>query len=178
MSTYIDIKTVYESAQIDNSMANRIAQSGVALTADQVKHLLLLRAFLTSVVHGLRDDMLKQIRDSSWIDRIKDTFQGTSGELFESLNEFLYDLDRADFVDIGGIIESKVTTTEFSQNSHSTTGETAAKVGAVPEAGFKTAQAQSADRLRRQSQRLLRSPATDDRRKNTDTSAEGGPRST
>src|SRR3954447_11088550 len=70
LSTYVDIKTVYESAQVDPATIEAIRSQDEALPASHVHRLLLLRSFLKAVVAGIRDDMAEQLK-SSWKARLK-----------------------------------------------------------------------------------------------------------
>lgn len=108
MSTYIDIKTVYESAQVSPAFAEKMAAEQTALPPEDVHHLLLLRAFLRAVVAGLRDDMAEQLKSSSWIGRLKDSIRGTSQELFAALDEFLEGVDESNFLDVTGLFAQDV----------------------------------------------------------------------
>lgn len=132
MSTYIDIKTVFERSQVDPSMTDRISEAQGALSVEEVEKLLLMRAFLTSVVTGLRDDMLKQLGSSSWVQRLRDRFQGTSTELFDSLNEFLDELEQARFVDIIGIAQTAVQRSETAATSTESGISASAKLSQDP----------------------------------------------
>jgi hypothetical protein len=108
ISTYVDIKTVYESAQVDAALIEAIRSQDAALPPSHVHRLLLFRSFLKAVVAGIRDDMTEQLKNS-WRARLKDSFTGTSAELMSALNEFIDEIDRADFVDIEALKRATIT---------------------------------------------------------------------
>jgi hypothetical protein len=111
LSTYIDIKTVYESAAVDPSMIESIRSKQEALPVTHIHRLLLMRSFLMAVVAGIRDDMNAQLK-ASWKIRFKDILKGTSAELISALDEFVEDIDRAEFVDIQGLRQATISQTE------------------------------------------------------------------
>ncbi|MEU1884600.1 hypothetical protein ABZ491_03845 [Micromonospora rifamycinica] len=115
LSTYIDIKTVFESAQVDAKILQRLSETD-ALPPDEIRKLLLMRAFLGAVVDGIKSDMREQLR-STWLGRVREAFTGTISELFADLDEFVDDLDRADFLDIQGIRTMNVSDAATSETS-------------------------------------------------------------
>lgn len=107
LSTYVDIKTVYESALVDPSLTNALANHESALPVEALTPLLLKNAFLKAVVSGIRDDLEKQL-SSSWKLRVKENFTGTYQELTRGLDSFVSSLDNPDFVNVEGIRSTSV----------------------------------------------------------------------
>lgn len=107
LSTYVDIKTVYESAQVDPTVVSNLSRSVDALPEAALSQLLLMTAFLRAVVAGIRDDLSRQL-DASWKLRIKETFMGTYDELFRGLDEFLAQLERPEFTNVQAIRSAMV----------------------------------------------------------------------
>lgn len=102
LSTYVDIKTVFESAQVDPTVAINLAKIDGALPEAALNKLLLLTAFVRAVVEGIRDDLGKQLR-SSWKLRVKEAFTGSYDELSNGLDGFIRSLERPSFQDVQGI---------------------------------------------------------------------------
>jgi len=111
LAAYIDIKTVFESAQVDAATADAIKQDDNALPIENIQRLLLLRSFLKAVVAGIRDDISDQLR-TSWRARFKNVFSGTSAELLSALDEFVEEIDHTKFVDIQGLRRAAVSQSE------------------------------------------------------------------
>jgi hypothetical protein len=124
MSTYVDIKTVFESAQVDAGALERLSAENNAMAPEDIRRLLLLRSFLRSVIAGIREDMEAQLK-SGWRRRLRETFTGTLSEQFFSLDEFVNELDSADFINVQGIM----TTTQAIERSTETRSETKASAG-------------------------------------------------
>lgn len=102
LCAYIDIKTVFESAQqVDAGTLDSVHGVNQTLTRSQVERLLLLRAFLHAVVRGIRDDIDDQLK-TSLKKRLSEFWSGSRAELLQELNEFLADVESAKFVNIEG----------------------------------------------------------------------------
>lgn len=102
LCTYIDIKTVYESAQqVDGATLEAVHAANQTLARPQVERLLLLRSFLHAVVSGIRDDIDEQLK-TSLKTRFKEFWTGSRSDLLEALSEFLGDMETAQFVNIEG----------------------------------------------------------------------------
>lgn len=100
--TYIDIKTVYESAQqVDSATLDAVHAANKTLARTQVERLLLLRSFLHAVVAGIKADIDDQLK-TSLKTRFKEFWTGSRSDLLEALNEFLDDMENAQFVNIEG----------------------------------------------------------------------------
>lgn len=123
-SAYLDIKTIYESSQVDSALLAKLEQISFALPQSAVKQILLHRTFLRSVVEGLKKELEARVRASLW-ERIKDRFQGTLNELFQDLDELLENQDDESFINAIGI----------SQKNHTTKTSCAAKDTNLVEAG-------------------------------------------
>jgi DNA-binding MarR family transcriptional regulator len=116
LSTYIDIKTVFESAQVDPSYSQRLAKLDGALPETALADLLLMTAFVRAVVAGIRDDLSKQL-SSSWKLRVKNAVTGNYDELARGLESFLISLDHPEFVNVQGIRTITSKGTERSDSS-------------------------------------------------------------
>ncbi|MDA8331977.1 MAG: hypothetical protein M0027_12425 [Candidatus Dormibacteraeota bacterium] len=88
VSAYVDIKTVYESSQVDPSLLADISALPSTLPAASLERLLLYRAFLQEVIGAIRQELETKVRRTIW-QKIKATIGQPFGELFEGLDELL-----------------------------------------------------------------------------------------
>ncbi|CDQ43974.1 winged helix-turn-helix domain-containing protein [Mycolicibacterium neoaurum] len=116
LSTYVDIKTVYESAQVDPETAKKIAQSEDALPENALQQLLLMTAFIRAVVEGVRDDLKKQLQ-ASWKLRVREAFTGGYEGLFNNLDNFIHTLETPQFIDVQGIRKASVKSRALDRSS-------------------------------------------------------------
>ncbi|MGS0685089.1 hypothetical protein ACVBEQ_08050 [Nakamurella sp. GG22] len=107
LSTYVDIKTVFESAHVEPALAGNLSKIDGALPEKSLAQLLLMTSFLRAVVSGIRDDLAKQL-SSSWKLRLKEAFTGNYGLLSRGLDDFIDGLDKPDFVNVQGIRTARV----------------------------------------------------------------------
>lgn len=101
LSTYVDIKTVYESAQVNPSLLTELGRQNGALPEAALQQLLLMTSFLRALVSGIRDDLSKQL-SSSWRLRVKESFTGSYADLSAKLEDFVATLDDPQFVSVQG----------------------------------------------------------------------------
>lgn len=128
-SAYVDIKTVYESSQVDPGLLNRATAASNAMPAASLERLLLYRAFLASVIEQIRHELKERIRVSRW-QKLRRKVGGTLGDLFADLDALLDDASTDRFVSALGTIEAKGT--DKKSTSQSTSRGASAKVAAVP----------------------------------------------
>jgi predicted transcriptional regulator len=106
-SAYIDIKTVFESSQVDPDLLDRIRSSAFTLPSVVIEKLLLYRAFLREVINEIKNELRKRAQKSLW-DRVKAAFGGNLDELFEDLDAILAEADIDRFVSVLGIKQLNV----------------------------------------------------------------------
>jgi Zn finger protein HypA/HybF involved in hydrogenase expression len=70
-SAYVDIKTVYEAADVDPTIPAQLSQAGLALSESDLKRLLLYRAFIRAVLTDVTEE-LKEAVNSSIFDKVID----------------------------------------------------------------------------------------------------------
>lgn len=108
-SAYLDIKTIYESSQVDSALLAKLDQISCALPQSSAKQILLHRAFLRSVIEELKKELEARVKASLW-ERIKDKFHGTLNELFQDLDDLLESQDDDGFINALGISQQDHTT--------------------------------------------------------------------
>lgn len=107
LSAYVDIKTVYESSEVDSSLLNRISEQKSSLTADQIQRLLLYRAFIRATFKDVQLEIKKQL-ESSVSAQIWEGFTGTKTEVIDEIDEILDEAFEAEYLDITGIKADEV----------------------------------------------------------------------
>jgi hypothetical protein len=132
ISSYMDIRNVFEVSQVDNSMLERIEAEKSALPPVFLEKILLHNGFIRALISGIRDDLRKQV-DQSILTKLRDVVQGTSAELFAGLDALVERLSKSDFENIVGIATRNVALNE--KNS----GRSASRInvdGSVSAAGI------------------------------------------
>ncbi|MGB1563971.1 MAG: hypothetical protein ACPHN2_20970 [Sinimarinibacterium flocculans] len=130
-SAYVDIKTVYESAQIDDGLRVRLESMESAMPPETLRQLLLYRAFLREVVSEIKNELRKVVQSSLW-HRIKEGFSGTQAELFADLDELLDDASEEKFMRALGVHVVSTKASAESSNEASTTASVKAQIAATP----------------------------------------------
>lgn len=102
LTAYIDIKTVWDSAQVDISLQEKVAAIDHALSPESIERLLIYRTFLRNVVEEIRNELQKKLSDSLW-ERVKNAFSGRVESLQSELGTFLENYSDENFVRIVGI---------------------------------------------------------------------------
>ena len=64
-SAYVDIKTVYESSQVDPALLTRATTLETTLPTPALERLLLYRAFLETLITAIREELKSRIHVSS-----------------------------------------------------------------------------------------------------------------
>lgn len=98
--SYVDIKTVYESAQPSPGVSAKLDQVAEAMSADHfVQHRLTIE-FVRSVVSGIREDIEKQLESSGRMARFRDRVTRRSTSIFQRLDSYLEALENPTFTDV------------------------------------------------------------------------------
>ncbi|WP_037016343.1 helix-turn-helix domain-containing protein [Pseudomonas lutea] len=101
-SAYVDIKTIFESSQVDSRTHAKIATMDFALPPQEIERILLLKSFIISVIVEIKKELKKRTESSFW-ETIKDSFSGSLDELFEELDELIEEIDVERFISVLGI---------------------------------------------------------------------------
>jgi hypothetical protein len=126
-SAYIDIKTIYESSQINASLYGKISAAETSLPQDEIERILLLKAFIFSVISEIKSELKKRIQ-LSFLEKIKETFSGNLNELFEELDELLDEMNTDSFISVLGIKNINAKNQEESSYSDSLKGTAKTKI--------------------------------------------------
>jgi hypothetical protein len=106
-SAYLDIKTLFESAQPDPSLISRLEARPEALPRESIERLALYREFLKATITQIREELKKRIDASIW-QRVKEKFTGTYAELFEDFDALLDEASEDRFLSVIGVVEKVV----------------------------------------------------------------------
>lgn len=101
-SAYVDIKTVFESSQVDPVLLERLAKQQDALPPAELERLLLYKEFLRAVVKEIKAELRKRVESSLW-ERVKERITGSVTELFEGLDTVLEEADEERFISAIGL---------------------------------------------------------------------------
>lgn len=101
-SAYVDIKTVYEDAQVDSQLLARVQKLDAALPTETLERMLLYKAFLRAVVREVKEELKKRVQGSLW-ETLKESLTGSLAELFGGLDEIIEDADEERFINVLGV---------------------------------------------------------------------------
>lgn len=126
-SAYVDIKTIFESSQVDGRIYAKIAAMDIALPQQEIERVLLLKAFIVSVIVEIKKELKKRTESSFW-ETIKDTFSGSLDELFEDLDELIEEIDVEKFISVLGV--KHIRGKQLEESNYSNSGKAALKLKA------------------------------------------------
>jgi DNA-binding MarR family transcriptional regulator len=128
-SAYIDIKTIFESSQVDPSIIAKVDSASETLPQPSLEKLRLYKSFLRAIIHEITKELKERVRYSMW-DRIKQFFSGSIDELFEGLDSLLADIDNNEFYSIAGL--KNLTIHSKNDSSEETDLEGSSNIGLWP----------------------------------------------
>jgi hypothetical protein len=105
ISAYVDIKTVFESSDIDPTLPAQLEQLGIGLGEDHLRKVLLYRAFIRAIFNDIKQELKSQITSNvleSVLGAIglKPKIDTRQREIFESLDKLLDNSFEAQITDI------------------------------------------------------------------------------
>lgn len=107
VSAYVDIKTVYESAEVDGTLLNKISSTSVTMSADEIQRLLLYKSFIQAVFRDVKKEIRKQL-ESNISSQIWEGITGRRQEVLESIDEIIDSAFEGDFVDVTSFVSDGV----------------------------------------------------------------------
>lgn len=131
-SAYIDIKTIYETSQVDPSILAKLDMSPIALDRASLEKYLLYKAFLRCVISEIQTELRDRVKGSWWT-RIKRSFSGSLDELFEGLDNLIADADAAEFVSVSAVRDIAGKFRNDSASRGSTEATLSATLGGQPD---------------------------------------------
>ena len=115
---YVDIKTVYQSSQVDPALLTRATTLLTTLPTPALERLLLYRVFLETLITAYREELKSRIHVSFW-KKVKFAVGGTLDELFEGLDDLLDEAEADRFINVVGTRLEQATTRESTSNGRS-----------------------------------------------------------
>ena len=128
LSAYVDIKTVFESAEVDQRIADKLAAIGTVLSAEEIQRILIYRAFTKATFVEIQKELRSQL-DSSILQRFKESLGARRNEVIESINDLLEGNFEADVTDITAITAAAVKSARDSREVSKAGTEFTAHVG-------------------------------------------------
>ena len=102
LTAYIDIKTIWDSSQVDVGLQERVAAIDFALPPATIQRMLMYRTFLSNVVEEIKRELDKRLKESI-VARIKNAFTGRLDDLKKELDSFQSEYSDDNFVRILGV---------------------------------------------------------------------------
>lgn len=88
ISAYVDIKTVYEAADVDQTVPEKLAAAGISLGEDGIKKILLYRSFIRSVFIDVKKELREQL-SSSIYEKVLEKIGFKKSDIGSSIDELL-----------------------------------------------------------------------------------------
>ncbi len=104
ISTYMDIRNVFEASQIDPVTADRLNALADAMAPEQIQKFLLYKRFFKTLISDIRDELKAQV-DQNFLTRLRDRVTGTSAEVFSGLDHLITELDNPNYENIDGFVK-------------------------------------------------------------------------
>ena len=131
LSAYVDIKTVFESAEVDGNLLQKLNSEPNALTVEQSKRLLLYKAFIRAVFKDVQVELKRQLENSIPA-QLWEGFTGKRSEIVTSIDEILEAAFEADYLDVTGLRTDNLKESARSKESSSEKVSASSKVSASP----------------------------------------------
>jgi DNA-binding MarR family transcriptional regulator len=107
VSAYLDIKTIFESSQIDPALAQRIDDIPEAIPRLALQRFLLHRAFLESLISAIKEQLRKRV-NASLVARLAEKITGSAARLDQALDVLVQSLNIPTFESALGIVQTKI----------------------------------------------------------------------
>lgn len=127
---YIDIKSLYESSTSEIVGIKTVSQDS-ALEAMTIQRIHVFRCFMTELIDEIKKQIENRIRSSKWA-KIKDALSGSSAELFESLDEFLEEINKDEYINVTGSFVKTVQKEETTREQISESSKASANLSKTP----------------------------------------------
>lgn len=128
LSAYVDIKTVFESAEVDPAAVEKLAGSSIAASEDELRKLLLYRAFSRAVFSEVQKELKDQIT-SSWAERAKEVIGTKRKDVIESLDSLVDEAFDSDFLDVTKFAKIDLKSSSSNKDQKKNTGTASLKLG-------------------------------------------------
>lgn len=133
ISAYLDIKTIFESSQIDPAFAQRIEDSSDSLPKEALEKFLLHKAFLESLVGAIKEQLKRRITSSRFA-RVRELVGGNVAKLDAELDDLARSIKIPTFENAVGVLRAHVNKSKT--DSQSGNAGAALNLGANPSLGM------------------------------------------
>jgi hypothetical protein len=106
ISAYVDIKTVFESADVDPTLPAQLEKLGTSLGVDTLKKVLLYRAFIRTIFNDIKIELKSQIGPTSIFGHILNRLGLQRSEIIDQLDELLEGSFEAQLTDVTAFKQS------------------------------------------------------------------------
>ena len=100
ISAYVDIKTVFESSDVDPTLPAQLEHLGTALGKDNLKKVLLYRAFIRTIFTDVKSELRSQLGSTSIFESILARFGFQKSDITGALDELLEGSFEAQITDV------------------------------------------------------------------------------
>lgn len=129
LSAYVDIKTVFESAEADPAALEKLSSSSIAASENELKRILLYRAFSRAVFAEVQKELKDQIT-SSWAERAKEVIGTKRKDVIESLDSLVDEAFDSNFLDVTKFAKVEVKSGSVTKDQKKNNSSTSIKLGA------------------------------------------------
>ena len=123
-SSYIDMKTIYESSQIDGHLLNKINKTGHIFDENELKKILLYRAFIRDVISEIKIQLRRELD----LGVIKKFFDSSIKKVFQEMDNLLNSATDDNFQSILGIQFQQVSNLSYKKKQRDIGGKISGKL--------------------------------------------------
>lgn len=120
-SSYIDIKTIYESSQINTSLLNKLEKMYHGFDRSQLEKALLYRAFIRELIIEIKNQLKREL-ELNFLKKFSNFFTKSIDELFKNLDKILDSANDENFKSVLGIKSISGTNTSTNDQTKTTSG--------------------------------------------------------
>jgi DNA-binding MarR family transcriptional regulator len=133
LSAYVDIKTVFESASVDPEVGQTLSSLGSAASDNDIKRILLYRAFTRAVFLDIQKELRAQI-SSSFLSKVREAFTPQRNEVIGAIDDLLEGAFEAEVTDVTAAFGTSVSSSTGAKSTSKETSGTIHKAGASTKA--------------------------------------------
>ncbi len=136
-SAYIDIKTVFESSQIDSDLILKLQNIETSMPPESIEKLLLYKNFLLAIIQEIKNELKKRV-SASILGTDSRSFSGNISDLEKALDELYLETNQDKFISVLGIKNLSQSDKAKSLESSSASSGINIEASATPKAEFNT----------------------------------------
>lgn len=133
-SAYLDIKTIFESSQVDPAVGARLDAATLALPHAVLEKFLLQKAFVEALINEVRVQLKRRISQTTLWNKVKEAFGGKISELDEALALLVASINVPTYENAVGILQRSLH--QGREASQADSIDVSAKAAANPSIGL------------------------------------------